>query len=62
MIVPPSVATAQVLPVVEIEYVNGEPTVVFGVPEMVKVVPVTEDVTPDGNPVTVAPVAPPLKV
>ena len=30
----------------------------FGVPEMVNVVPVTEDVTPEGNPVTVAPVAP----
>ena len=33
-----------------------------GVPEIVKVVPETADVTPAGNPVTVAFVAPPESV
>ena len=41
---------------------NGEPVVVVGVPDMVKVVPATVAVTPVGKPVTFAPVAPPPKV
>ena len=62
IILPESVATAQVFPVVVIEYVNGEPVVVLGVPEMVKVVPATTAFTPAGKPVTLAPVAPPPNV
>ena len=60
VIVPPSVATAQALPVVEIAYVNGPVT--EGEPEIVKVLPETEEFTPAGKPVTVAPVAPEPKV
>ena len=62
VIVPPSVATKQVFPVVVIEYVNGDPVVVVGVPDIVKVVPATVAVTPAGKPVTFAPVAPPPNV
>ena len=62
VIVPPSVATVHVFPVVVIAYVNGEPVVDDGVPEMVKVVPATVAVTPVGKPVTFAPVAPPPNV
>ena len=59
---PESVAFVHVFPVVVIEYVNGEPVVVLGVPEMVKVVPATTAETPAGKPVTFAPVAPPPNV
>ena len=62
VIVPPSVATVQLFPVVVMAYVNGEPVVVVGVPDIVKVVPATEAVTPVGKPVTFAPVAPPPNV
>ena len=62
VIVPPSVAAVQLFPVVVMAYVNGEPVVVVGVPDMVKVVPATVAVTPVGKPVTFAPVAPPPKV
>ena len=62
VIVPPSVAAVQLFPVVVIAYVNGEPVVVVGVPEMVKVVPATVAFTPAGKPVTFAPVAPPPNV
>ncbi len=62
VIVPPSVAEVQLFPVVVIEYVNGDPVVVVGVPDIVKVVPATEAVTPAGKPVTFAPVAPPPNV
>ena len=62
VIVPPSVAAVQLFPVVVMEYVNGDPVVVVGVPEIVKVVPATVAVTPVGNPVTFAPVAPPPNV
>jgi hypothetical protein len=43
-------------------YPNGEPVVIEGVPEMVKVVPTIVAPTPVGKPVTVAPVAPPLRI
>ena len=62
VIVPPSVATVHVFPVVVMAYVNGDPVVVVGVLEIVKVVPATVAVTPVGNPVTFAPVAPPPNV
>ena len=62
VIVPPSVAAVQLFPVVVIEYVNGDPVVVVGVPDIVKVVPATVAVTPAGKPVTFAPVAPPPNV
>ena len=62
VMVPESVASVHVFPVVVIEYVNGEPVVVLGVPEMVKVVPATTAFTPAGKPVTLAPVAPPPNV
>ena len=62
VIVPPPVAAVQVFPVVVIEKVNGEPVVVVGVPDIVKVVPATVAVTPVGKPVTFAPVAPPPNV
>ena len=62
VIVPPSVAAVQLFPVVVMEYVNGDPVVVVGVPEIVKVVPATVAVTPVGKPVTFDPVAPPPKV
>jgi hypothetical protein len=60
VIVPPSVATAQALPVVVMAYVNVPVT--EGEPEIVNVVPDTAELTPVGNPVTVAPVAPEPKV
>ena len=41
---------------------NGEPDVVVGVPLIVTVLPFTEEFTPVGKPVTVAPVAPPPSV
>ena len=59
---PLSDAVLQVFPVVIILYENGVADVTVGVPLIVNVVPVTDDVTPVGNPVTVAPVAPPDKV
>ena len=40
-------------------YAKGDPVSVDGEPEMFNVLPVTEAETPAGNPVTVAPVAPP---
>ena len=60
--VPLSDAVLHAFPVVVMLYVNGDPIAFVGVPLMVKVVPVTEDVTPVGSPVTLAPVAPPDKV
>ena len=62
VIVPPSVATVQLFPVVLMAYVKGDPVVVVGVPEIVKVVPATVAVTPVGKPVTFAPVAPPPNI
>ena len=62
VIVPLPVAAVHVFPVVVIEYVNGDPVVVVGVPDIVKVVPATVAVTPAGKPVTFAPVAPPPNV
>ena len=62
VIVPLSVATIQLFPVVLMAYVNGEPVVVVGVPDMVKILPATVAVTPVGKPVTFAPVAPPPNV
>ena len=62
VMVPESVATAQVFPVVVMLKANGDPVVVDGVPEMVKVVPATTAFTPAGKPVTLAPVAPPPNV
>ena len=62
MIDPVSDAVAQVFPVVMMLYPNGEPIVVVGVPDIVKVVPTTAALTPVGKPVTVAPVAPPPNV
>ena len=62
VIVPPSVATIQLFPVVLMAYVKGDPVVVVGVPDIVKVVPATVAVTPVGKPVTFAPVAPPPNV
>ena len=58
----PPKATAQLLPVVVILQANGDPVVVVGVPDIVKVEPVTEAETPAGRPETFAPVAPPPKV
>ena len=58
--VPPVVATAQAFPVVVTVY--GNVPVTDGVPLIVNVVPVTLELTPVGNPVTVAPVAPPPNV
>ena len=55
-------ATVHVFPVVLMLYVNAVVAVTDGVPLMVKVVPLTDAVTPAGRPVTVAPVAPPDKV
>ena len=52
----------QLLPVVVIEKINGEPTDVVGVPLIVNTVPTTDEVIPAGKPVTVPPVAPPPKL
>ena len=62
VMLPASVATVHVFPVVVILYAKGEPVVEDGVPEMVKVDPLTVAVTPTGSPVTLAPVAPPPNV
>ena len=59
---PLSVAVLHVFPVVMIAYAKGDPVKVLGVPDIVKVVPLTDADTPAGSPVTVAPVAPPDKV
>ena len=55
------VITVQLFPVVIILKANGDPTMFVGVPLMVSIEPLTDDVTPVGSPVTVAPVAPPDK-
>ena len=60
VIVPDVDATVQAFPVVVTLYAKVPDAV--GVPLIVSVVPDTLDVTPAGNPVTVAPVAPPPKV
>ncbi len=59
---PLSEAVGQLFPVVIMLYGNGVVAATVGVPLMVNVVPVTDDVSPVGRPVTVAPVAPPDKV
>ena len=58
--VPLADAVKQLLPVVVMEKLNGDPAVEVGVPLIVIVFPATEALTPAGNPVTVALVAPPL--
>ena len=57
---PLEVATVHVLPMVLIAYVIEPLTV--GVPLIVRVVPITDEVTPAGKPETFAPVAPPPNV
>ena len=60
--VPFSVIFPQVPPVVVTVKLNGEPVVVVGVPLMVTTFPEIEELTPEGKPVTVTPVALPPKV
>jgi predicted ABC-type sugar transport system permease subunit len=62
VIVPLCVAVPQLPPFVVTKKLNGEPDVVVGVPLIVTVLPFTEEFTPVGKPVTVAPVAPPPSV
>ena len=61
VIVPESDAVAHAFPVVVMLY-SKITDVELGIPDIVKVLPVTMAVTPVGKPVTLAPVAPSAKV
>ena len=60
--VPDNDGVPQLPPVVVTVQLKGEPEIVVGVPEITNVFPDTDAVTPEGKPVTEAPVAEPPKV